>query len=66
MWSLRFVAGDIFCVMVCIYVCVKKNKDEINLPVLKSTVQQIMQIFYSFCLPNIISKVSKSKITIDK
>lgn len=29
----------------------KKNKDEINLPVLISTAQQIMQIFYSFCLP---------------
>lgn len=26
MWSLRFVAGDIFCCMVCIYVCVKKTK----------------------------------------
>lgn len=35
MWSLRFVAGDIFCCMVCIYVCVKKTKRKLIYKLLK-------------------------------
>lgn len=63
MWSLRFVAGDIFCCMVCIYVCVKKDKKEINLQALKSTMQQIFHFFLS---SNILSEVSQFKTTTDK
>lgn len=55
MWSLRFVAGDIFCCMVCIYVCVKKTKTKLIYKLLK------VQIFHSFCLPISQAKFLSSK-----
>lgn len=48
MWSLRFVAGDIFCCMVCIYVCVKKTKMKLIYKLLKVLCNRY---FIFFCLP---------------
>lgn len=63
MWSLRFVAGDIFCCMVCIYVCVKKTKRKLIYKLLKVLCNRYFIFFLS---SNISSEVSQFKITIDK
>lgn len=63
MWSLRFVAGDIFCCMVCIYVCVKKTKRKLIYKLLKVLCNRYFIFFLS---SNILSEVSQFKTTTDK